>query len=277
MSTYTYLSELGRGTFGTVYLCEKKHNKMKVVIKEISLENGQLAVARNEVNILKTLNHPNVCQYYDSFKRNNRFSIVMEYASGGNLHDFLRGRRFSNDYLHPNLALNIIGQVLLGLNHLHSKKVVHRDLKTENIFLSGSMKNIVKIGDFGISEILRNDAQANTVIGTTNYLAPEMCDGKPYDMKSDIWSFGCVMYEICSLDRLFDGTISEVVMAIKSGQRKSINVDCYGKDIQKIVEMTTEIDPVLRPTTVNLMTNAIFVPTLSQITLNLGNIAYSRC
>ncbi|GJQ71712.1 putative protein kinase [Trypoxylus dichotomus] len=272
MSSYAYLSELGRGTFGTVYLCEKKHNKMKIVIKEIELNSDQLTIAQNEVNILKTLHHPNICQYYDSFKRNNKFSIVMEYARFGNLHDYLKNRRLYNDFLHRDLALNIICQVLLGLEHLHSKKIIHRDLKTENIFLSGSMKDFIKIGDFGISKCLRNNDQANTIIGTTNYLAPEMCDGQPYDMKSDIWSFGCIMYEVCSLERLFNGTISEVVTAIKSGQRKQIDLEHYGADIQEVIEMTTQIDPVLRPTTRNLMANPVFVSKLYFISVNLGQI-----
>ncbi|KAK9731295.1 Protein kinase domain [Popillia japonica] len=287
MSTYTYIKELDTGTFGTVYLCEKKHNRMKVAIKEMMLNKIQLAVAQNEVNVLRSLNHPNICQYYDSFRKNDKFSIVMEYARYGNLYDHLKKRRYRAEYLSRNSAFNIICQILMGLNHLHSRKIIHRDLKSENIFMAGPTKNFVKIGDFGISKILKSDHQkANTVVGTTNYLAPEMCDGKAYDIKSDVWmcdgkaydiksdvwSFGCIVYEVCALERLFEGTIAEVVMGMKSGTRKCINTQCFGEEIQEIIESTTQIDPVLRPTTTSLMALPVLARQICIISVKLGNI-----
>jgi NIMA (never in mitosis gene a)-related kinase 1/4/5 len=86
----------------------------------------------------------------------------------------------------------------LAMSHMHSKKILHRDLKPQNIFLTAEMH--LKIGDFGISRVLDNSAQmANTSLGTPYYLSPEVCLGQPYDTKSDMWMLGCCLYELVTL------------------------------------------------------------------------------
>lgn len=102
---------------------------------------------------MKTLNHPNVIKYYDSYTRNGKFHIMMEYASNGCLHEFILKNR--PNLLEPQIVMNLFVQILMGLNHIHSKRVIHRDLKPQNIFLTGLKADVVKIGDFGISKVLR--------------------------------------------------------------------------------------------------------------------------
>ena len=95
-------------------------------------------------------------------------------------------------------------QLALGLQHIHDNKVLHRDLKTQNVLITRD--NYVKIGDFGISKQLENTVQlANTSLGTPFYLSPEICLGHAYDYKSDSWMLGCVLYEMCTLKRPFEG------------------------------------------------------------------------
>ena len=105
-------------------------------------------------------------------------------------------------------------QLCLGLQHIHNKKVLHRDLKTQNVFIT--KENRVKIGDFGISKILENTIQlAGTSLGTPYYLSPEICKGQKYDYKSDMWMLGCILYELCTHKRPFEGeSLQQVVHKI---------------------------------------------------------------
>lgn len=269
MDPYNRIKALGKGTFGTVYLCERKHNHKKVVVKEIDtdLKPDQLKAAQLEVKILKSLANPNIIQYFDSFYKNNVFYIIMEYATHGNLHEYIKNA--IPKPIEREVVLNFFCQILSGLHHIHSKKIIHRDLKCENIFLTGLRGNVVKIGDFGISTSLAVNDKANTFIGTTNYLAPEMCDGSPYDTKADIWSLGCILYEICALERMFDGPVARVVLSIKNGSRKLINLEKYGAEIQQLIDITLQDDPAQRPATVNLMAYAQLFPTIKKIELTL--------
>ncbi|EPB71815.1 hypothetical protein ANCCEY_09095 [Ancylostoma ceylanicum] len=111
-------------------------------------------------------------------------------------------------------VLNYFTQILIALNHIHSKQIVHRDLKTQNILLNRK-KTLVKLSDFGISKELTTRSLASTVIGTPNYLSPEICEGRAYNQKSDLWSLGCVLYELLELKRAFDGeNLPAIVMKI---------------------------------------------------------------
>ena len=93
-------------------------------------------------------------------------------------------------------------QICLALEYVHGRKVIHRDIKTQNIFLTGN--NTVKVGDFGISKVLESTTQvAVTVVGTPYYMAPEACQSEPYTSKSDVWALGCILYELCTLKHAF--------------------------------------------------------------------------
>ncbi|KAK5644545.1 hypothetical protein RI129_005845 [Pyrocoelia pectoralis] len=272
MHSFNILQKLGKGTFGTVYLCERKHNKLKVVVKEVNsdLNGEQIESAKNEVAILKCLKHPNVVLYYDSFVSDNIFYIVMEYATKGSLYDFIKNNK--PNLLQQQIVLNYFCQILNGLHHIHSKNIIHRDLKSENIFLTGLQSDVVKIGDFGISKILQNDTKTQTFIGTANYLAPEMCHGKPYNTKSDIWSLGCILYELCALERMFDGPVANVVYSISTGRKKLINSSLYDMGVQYLVEVMLQLEPANRPDTLSLMKFPVLLPTLYTLGVTLGCI-----
>ncbi len=204
MEDYEKVKVVGRGAFGTVYLCRRRRSgsNANVIVKQIPVEQLSLSdrqATLNEVKVLSMLHHPNIIEYHDSFVDENKaMAIVMEYAAGGNLFEYLEERAEKGSFLSEEEIGHLFGQLVLPLQLVHSRHVLHRDLKTQNIFLTKTREH-VKIGDFGISKILSSKSKAYSVVGTPCYISPELCEGKPYNQKSDVWALGCVLYEMCTL------------------------------------------------------------------------------
>ena len=119
--------------------------------------------------------------------------IVMDYCEGGDMYHKIAKQRELGKLFPESQIITWFVQMALAMNYVHDKKILHRDLKTQNIFLTS--KGDIKIGDFGIARVLQHTYDcANTAIGTPYYLSPEICQEKPYNQKSDIWSLGCIFY-----------------------------------------------------------------------------------
>ncbi|TDG95839.1 hypothetical protein EPR50_G00244730, partial [Perca flavescens] len=163
------------------------------------------------------MNHPNIASFITSFHERSSLYIVMEYCDGGDLMkkiNMQRGVFFTEEQV-----VDWFVQICLGLKHIHDRKVLHRDIKAQNIFLTnGGMK--AKLGDFGIARMLNNTMElARTCVGTPYYLSPEICESRPYNNKTDIWSLGCVLYEICTLRHPFEGSsLRQLVSKICRGR-----------------------------------------------------------
>ena len=131
------------------------------------------------------LKHPNIIEYYDSFFHEQAMMIVMEYAAGGTLHDLIENRAKSQFYMQESTEIAFLfAQIILSMNEIHSQRILHRDLKSQNIFLSKN-NELIKIGDFGISKILASKSKALTVVGTPSYISPELCEGKEFSGKNE--------------------------------------------------------------------------------------------
>ena len=189
---------LGKGTFGSVKIVTRKEDKKVYAMKTVNigkLDNKEKEAALNEVRILASLSHPNIVGYKEAFydEPSKTLNIVMEYADDGDIahkiqENLKRRLRFEESTL-----WEWIIQILEGLKYLHDNKIMHRDLKCANIFL---MKNgQLKIGDLNVSKLAKNN-MARTQTGTPFYLAPEIWKDQPYDYKCDIWSVGCIIYEL---------------------------------------------------------------------------------
>ena len=139
-------------------------------------------------------------------------------------------------------------QVCMALEYVHGRKVIHRDIKTQNIFLTGN--KTIKVGDFGISKVLESTTQvAMTVVGTPYYMAPEACQSEPYTSKSDVWALGCILYELCVLKQPFQAdNLLGLVFKIVSDQHGKIP-DTFSSDIQDLVDICLKKKPDERPTT----------------------------
>ncbi|KAL8579164.1 hypothetical protein ACOMHN_010748 [Nucella lapillus] len=210
MEQYETVQRLGLGACGAVYLVRHVHTKRLFALKKIEIDERrktktQQAVLK-EASILSGLRHPHIVLFHDSFlpEDQRHVCIIQDYCEGGTLADRIHEATNKNSPLAEKQIMQWFIQILMAVQYIHSKKVLHRDLKTENIFLTKN--NTVKIGDFGISKILDNTIDvAKTVVGTPSYLSPELCEDIPYNSKSDIWALGCLLYEMCALRPPFDG------------------------------------------------------------------------
>jgi NIMA (never in mitosis gene a)-related kinase len=205
MNDYERIKDLGEGGYGKAMLCREKLSRKMFVIKEVRLSAlgpKERREATREADVLKSLQHPNIVKYAASFTERGCFYIVMEYADGGDLAQKIqrRGRAlFSEQEI-----LHDFAQLALAIKYIHDRKILHRDLKTQNIFLMKDGR--MKLGDFGIARVLEHTFQlCRTEIGTPFYMSPEICEGKSYNSKTDIWSLGCILYELCTLKRAFQG------------------------------------------------------------------------
>ena len=230
--SYKKLKLLGAGSFGEAWLARPKNCDRYFVIKEMkllpNLKQEERDRINNEVKIIRGCSHMNIIKYKDYFiTQENDFvstiSIVMEYAECGDLHQSIqRQREIEKFYFTETQVRNWFVQICFALQYLHKKNILHRDLKTQNIFIASN--KILKLGDFGISKTLKNENDFTTTgVGTPQYLSPEICRQHPYDFKSDIWSLGCVLYEMCALAPAFPGgDLESVVCKIIRGQYKPL-------------------------------------------------------
>ena len=249
--TYKIIKQIGKGSFGTVYLCQNLKLKELCVIKRINLsklDDKEKEETINESKILQKLDHQNIIKFIEVFiekKSQTTLNIVTEYADDGDLSQKINSQPKKN--LFPeNLILDYFTQICLALKHIHDKKIIHRDLKSQNIFLT--KKGLIKIGDFGVAKNLKNTwKKASTMIGTPYYLSPEIVLSKPYSFKSDIWSLGVLLYEMMCLKMPFDAvSLPMLTLKIMKGNFCPPS-NFYSKDLRFLVSCLLNVNPDKRP------------------------------
>eukprot|EP01083_Nonionella_stella_P065915 173110_1 len=222
MEKYKIQKCIGKGAFGTAHLCKHRQSGKVAVLKKVNL--GELPESMREsalleVQLLSRLKHPFIVAYFDSFIEKKILCIVMEYCDNGDLTSKIQERKtpFSEEQI-----LKWFVQVALALSYCHKRKVLHRDVKASNLFLTSG--GIVKLGDFGISKVLSSDTDfARTMIGTPYYLSPEVLEHKPYRDKSDVWALGCVLVELATLKHAFEArALPELVNRIVTGNTPTL-------------------------------------------------------
>ncbi|GIX95741.1 hypothetical protein CEXT_455012 [Caerostris extrusa] len=275
MENYEKIRLVGRGAFGTVYLCNQKSDNKLVITKEIPVDQmtvEERQVSMNEAKVLAMLDHPNVVAYYESFLEDKTMIIVMEYVQGGTLFDYLIRRK--GKLMSEEEVLHYFGQMVYTLQHVHAKLILHRDLKSQNILLN-ERKNIVKIGDFGISKVLSSKSKAYTVVGTPCYISPELCEGKPYNQKSDIWALGCILYELMTLKRPFDAsTLPALIMKIMKGSFEPVE-GIYSHELRKLLLSMLNLDHNQRPTAAQIMCHPVMIKVIFRLYVDIGSIPCS--
>jgi NIMA (never in mitosis gene a)-related kinase len=251
---YQILQKIGQGSFAMVYKAIRKEDQLTVAIKSIhmgKMKVKQISNALNEVRILCSIQHPNIVRYYDAFldEFNKDLYIIMEFLGGGDLENKLKNLKQNETNFKEDKIWKYSLQILQGLLTLHNLKIIHRDIKPGNLFLNENEK-IIKIGDLNTGRILQEEEQmAKTVIGTPYYLAPEIWQNKEYDFRCDVFSFGCVLYEMITLRPPFKGkSVNELYANICSGEYAPLPVTfsnalhyvikkCLAKDMEKRINV----------------------------------------
>ncbi|XP_033754319.1 serine/threonine-protein kinase Nek11-like isoform X1 [Pecten maximus] len=257
---YEIVRKLGKGNFGTAYLCKDLRQKNSTdgsdlkVLKEISvgeLQPDETVEAAKEARVLSKLLHPSIVKFHDSFIDGDVFCIITEFCEGGDLDMKINDLKKNKKQFDEKTVLDWFVQLVLAVHYMHTRRVLHRDLKTRNIFIK---KNMIKIGDFGISRILMGTTDlASTFTGTPYYMSPEVLKHEGYNSKSDIWSIGCILYEMCTLSHAFDGTsLMGVMYKIVEGELPKLP-DRFSKDLNRIMLSMLSKDPVKRPSGTDLL------------------------
>lgn len=259
MDAYEVVGTLGKGSFGVVSRVRRKSDGKLLVWKEMdygymSTREKQQLVA--EVNILRELKHPNIVRYFDRIldKRNAKIYVVMELCEGGDLSHLIKSLKRDGPLL-EDVIWKMFTQLTLALYECHRRpigKILHRDIKPGNVFLDSEQN--IKLGDFGLAKIMgENSVYANTHVGTPYYMSPEQMTESSYDEKSDIWSLGCLIYELASLHPPFEAsTHLQLATKIKAGNYERLPMR-YSEDLQQLVSWMLTLHPDLRPSVDELL------------------------
>ena len=249
------LSKLGEGSFSTVYKVQRKKDGIIYALKRVKfakLNEKEKANALNEIRILASINNKNIISYKEAFfdENDSSLDIVMEYADQGDLFQLITEHKKTKRHFTEEEIWNTLIQLLNGLKSLHELNILHRDLKSANVFLFNG--GIVKLGDLNVSKITRK-GMGYTQTGTPYYASPEVWKDRPYDSKSDIWSLGCVIYEMCALNPPFRAqSMEDLFKKVIRGYYPDIS-NKYSKDLSEILKLMIQIEVGARPSCEELL------------------------
>ncbi|XP_042226074.1 ankyrin-1-like isoform X2 [Homarus americanus] len=237
--------KLGEGSFGEVFLVRGRDSMM--VVKRIDLSQmsrKHQEYAHREFQLLKSLNHPYIVAYRGGGFKGKYLHIHMEYCGGGDLSSRLKEQKTKGEAFEERQVHCWLLKLCLALKYIHGRKILHRDLKPQNIFLADT--GSVKLGDFGLARVLEDSSRALTCLGSPAYMSPEVIRGEAYDAKADMWSFGCVLYEMATLQSGFPFT--KVTIA---GE--------FSQSYKTLVKSLLQQDPTKRPTASHILRTAPFL------------------
>ncbi|PMD27907.1 kinase-like protein [Hyaloscypha hepaticicola] len=279
---YEVLERIGHGSFGVIrkvrrkqdgqILCRKEINYLKMSQKEREQLHAEFA-------ILSSLRHPNIVGYYhrEHLKSTQDLHLYMEYCGNGDLGKVIKNLKDKNQFAEEGFVWSIFSQLVTALYRCHygvdapevgsnvmglgnSAKprkpvggvmILHRDLKPENVFLGED--NSVKLGDFGLSKMMQAHDFASTYVGTPFYMSPELIAAERYTLKSDIWSLGCIIYELCTRNPPFHGNSHvQLFQSIKSGKVSPLP-SVYSPDLYAVIKDCLTVNPDRRPDTAALL------------------------
>ncbi|KAM6501494.1 hypothetical protein JOM56_004508 [Amanita muscaria] len=290
LEMYEPLDVIGNGSFGIIRKVRRKSEGTVFARKELNFERMSERDRKQivaEVNILKDLHHEHIVRYIDRHVDRDAgiLYILMEYCGGGDLSTVIKQAAKHNRPIPEDTIWNYFMQILLALHHCHHPngharsssgggvvgavdansietafgggrdrrvQILHRDLKPDNVFLDEN--NNVKLGDFGLSKALAQTSFANTYVGTPYYMSPELMQEKAYDSKSDIWSLGCLIYELCALKPPFHEakTHAELSICIRNGRIPPLPRG-YSQALSNVIKSMLSLNPAMRPSAAQLL------------------------
>ena len=259
MNNFELISKLGEGSYSTVYKVRRKADLKMYALKKVKLKNlseKEKQNALNEIRILASIKSEHIITYKEAFieEKEKILCLVTEFANKGDLFQKITYFKQMQKSFEEKDIWNIFIQILQGLKCLHDHNILHRDLKSANIFLFNN--NLAKIGDLNVSKVTKNGI-GHTQTGTPYYASPEVWNDESYTNKSDIWSLGCVLYEMICLTPPFkaesmDGLYHKII----KGKYNKIP-EKYSKELNEILKLLFNVNPKERPSCDELLKNSI--------------------
>ena len=259
MNNFELISKLGEGSYSTVYKVRRKADLKMYALKKVKLKNlseKEKQNALNEIRILASIKSDHIIAYKEAFieEKEKILCLVTEFANKGDLFQKITYFKQMQKSFEEKDIWNIFIQILKGLKCLHDHNILHRDLKSANIFLFNN--NLAKIGDLNVSKVTKNGI-GHTQTGTPYYASPEVWNDESYTNKSDIWSLGCVLYEMICLTPPFkaesmDGLYHKII----KGKYNKIP-EKYSKELNEILKLLFNVNPKERPSCDELLKNSI--------------------
>ena len=264
MDGFEIISKLGDGSYSVVYKVKRKADNNIYALKKVNLQKlskKERENSLNEVRILASIKSNFVISYKEAFieESDKSLCLVMEYADKGDLYQKIVQFKKKGCLIEEVDVWKIFIQMTKGLKAIHDLQILHRDLKSANIFLFSD--GSAKIGDLNVSKVVHL-GMGVTQTGTPYYASPEVWENKPYDSKSDIWSLGCVTYEMLTLHPPFraedmDGLYNKVM----KGEYPKINKR-YSNDISELIQMLLQVRPEDRPSCQSILKHPLIIKRL---------------
>eukprot|EP00927_Polykrikos_kofoidii_P079672 TRINITY_DN7646_c0_g1_i1.p1 TRINITY_DN7646_c0_g1~~TRINITY_DN7646_c0_g1_i1.p1 ORF type:complete len:659 (+),score=103.68 TRINITY_DN7646_c0_g1_i1:142-2118(+) len=245
---YSVVRSVGKGEFGVALLVQDRSGNLRVMkavdIHRLGRRSRKEAV--DEVSVLSSLKHPYIVRYRESFIEGGTLAIVMDFAEGGDLYRRIASTKKEGRVFSEPQIVRWFSQAALGLSYLHGRNIMHRDVKSQNLFLTKDQS--VRIGDFGISKVLKPEGggfRQKEMCGTPYYLSPEICKENLYSFASDMWALGVVLHEMAALRLPFEAanlaSLMQLIMrgtppvlpASFSKELRRLGVDLFCRDYNK--------------------------------------------
>ncbi|KAM3135066.1 G2-specific serine/threonine protein kinase [Paramecium bursaria] len=265
---FEVLEKLGDGSFAQVYKVKRKSDQQFYAMKKVNISlqtQKERENALNEVRILASIESPYIVEFKDSFLSadGNVLYIIMEFATGGDLNRVLQKSKPKG--LDEKEIWNALVQIALGVKHLHDNGILHRDLKLANVFATVSQEGYnYKIGDLNISKVTKG-ANARTQAGTPYYAAPEVWKGDQYSWPCDLWSLGCIIYELSTGNPPFRAAdLQSLNRRIQTGQYDPIPAR-FTKQLSEVIGLMLQVNPSKRPSCEQILKNPIVIKNSGQL------------